>query len=117
MVYMMFYYGRVSGLVVSFALFCNMFFLIGVLASLQAVLTLPGIAGIVLTIGMSVDANVLIFERIREELSAGKSVKIAISDGYKNAYSAIIDANLTTLLTGFIFYFFVTGTIKGFTKK
>ena len=112
--YMVFYYSRRAGLVADLALIANMFFLIGVLASLQAVLTLPGIAGIVLTIGMSVDANVLIYERIREELAAGKGVRLAISDGYKNAYSAIIDANVTTLLTGLILYFFGTGPIKGF---
>jgi SecD/SecF fusion protein len=86
----------------------------GVLASLGATLTLPGIAGIVLTIGMSVDANVLIFERIREELNAGKGLRLAVSDGYKNAYSAIIDANVTTLLTGIILYIFGTGPIQGF---
>ena len=114
LLYMVFYYSRRAGLIADLALISNMFFLIGVLASLQAVLTLPGIAGIVLTIGMSVDANVLIYERIREELAAGKGIKLAISDGYKNAYSAIIDANLTTLLTGFILYFFGTGPIKGF---
>ncbi len=114
LLYMLFYYSRRAGLVADFALIANMFFLIGVLASLQAVLTLPGIAGIVLTIGMSVDANVLIYERIREELNAGKGIKLAIADGYKNAYSAIIDANLTTLLTGVILYLFGTGPIKGF---
>lgn len=114
LLYMLFYYSRRAGFVADFALVANMFFLIGVLASLQAVLTLPGIAGIVLTIGMSVDANVLIYERIREELAAGKGVKLAVSDGYKNAYSAIIDANITTLLTGVILYLFGTGPIKGF---
>lgn len=112
--YMLFYYSRRAGLVADIALLANMFFLIGVLASMQAVLTLPGIAGIVLTIGMSVDANVLIYERIREELAAGKGTKLAIADGYKNAYSAIIDANVTTLLTGVILYLFGTGPIKGF---
>ncbi len=114
LLYMLFYYSRSAGLIADIALVANMFFLIGVLASLQAVLTLPGIAGIVLTIGMSVDANVLIFERIREEITAGKGVKLAISDGYKNAYSAIIDANVTTLLIGIILYLFGTGPIKGF---
>jgi SecD/SecF fusion protein len=112
--YMVFYYSRKAGLVADVALFVNLFFIIGVLASLGAALTLPGIAGIVLTIGMSVDANVLIFERIREELAAGKGMKLAVTDGYKNAYSAIIDANVTTLLTGVILYFFGTGPIKGF---
>ena len=101
-------------MVADIALIINMFFIMGVLASLGAVLTLPGIAGIVLTIGMSVDANVLIYERIKEELKMGKGVKLAIADGYKNAYSAIIDANVTTLLTGVVLYVFGTGPIKGF---
>ncbi|MCB2197605.1 MAG: protein translocase subunit SecDF [Bacteroidetes bacterium] len=114
MVYMIFYYSRKAGLVADLALIANMFFIMGVLASLGAVLTLPGIAGIVLTIGMSVDANVLIYERIREELAAGKGVKLAVKDGYKHAYSAIIDANVTTLLTAIILYVFGTGPIKGF---
>jgi SecD/SecF fusion protein len=114
MLYMVFYYSRRAGMVADIALLANMFFLIGVLASLGAVLTLPGIAGIVLTIGMSVDANVLIYERIREEITAGKGMKMAIKDGYKNARSAIIDANLTTLLTGIILLVFGTGPIKGF---
>lgn len=112
--YMVFYYSHRAGLVADTALLVNMFFMMGVLASLNAVLTLPGIAGIVLTIGMSVDANVLIYERIREELRAGKGVKLAIADGYKNAYSAIIDGNVTTLLTGIVLYIFGTGPIKGF---
>jgi len=112
--YMIFYYSRRAGMVADIALVANMFFLIGVLASLQAVLTLPGIAGIVLTIGMSVDANVLIYERIREELNAGKNLKTAIKDGYRNAYSAIFDAQITTFLTGLILFFFGTGPIKGF---
>ncbi len=114
LLYMIFYYSRKAGLVADLALVANMFFIMGVLASLGAVLTLPGIAGIVLTIGMSVDANVLIYERIREELAAGKGVKLAIKDGYKHAYSAIIDANVTTLLTAIILYTFGTGPIKGF---
>ncbi len=112
--YMIFYYSRRAGMVADIALLANMFFLMGVLASLQAVLTLPGIAGIVLTIGMSVDANVLIYERIREELAAGKNLKVAIKDGYRNAYSAIFDAQITTFLTGLILFFFGTGPIKGF---
>jgi len=112
--YMIFYYSRRAGMVADIALIANMFFLMGVLASLQAILTLPGIAGIVLTIGMSVDANVLIYERIREELSAGKNLKTAIKDGYRNAYSAIFDAQITTFLTGLILFFFGTGPIKGF---
>ncbi|MCP4310740.1 MAG: protein translocase subunit SecDF [Bacteroidetes bacterium] len=112
--YMIFYYSRRAGMVADIALIANMFFLMGVLASLQAVLTLPGIAGIVLTIGMSVDANVLIYERIREELAAGKNMKTAIKDGYRNAYSAIFDAQITTFLVGLILFFFGTGPIKGF---
>ena len=114
LLYMLFYYSRRAGLVADIALLANMFFLIGVLASLGPSLTLPGIAGIVLTIGMSVDANVLIFERIREEVAGGKGIRMAISDGYKNAYSAIIDANITTLVTGIILYVMGTGPIKGF---
>lgn len=114
LMYMFFYYSRKAGLVADIALLANMFFIIGVLASLGAALTLPGIAGIVLTIGMSVDANVLIYERVREELASGKGLKLALSDGYKNAYSAIIDANVTTLLTGVILYVFGAGPIKGF---
>ena len=111
--YMIFYYNG-AGLVSNIALLANIFFIFGVLASLGAVLTLPGIAGIILTIGMSVDANVLIYERIREELKNGKGLRLAISDGYNNAYSSIIDANVTTLLTGIILYTFGTGPIKGF---
>ena len=113
LLYMMFYYSF-AGLVSNIALLANLFFVFGVLSSLGAVLTLPGIAGIVLTIGMSVDANVLIYERIREELTNGKGLKLAVSDGYKNAYSSIIDANVTTLLTGIILYIFGSGPIKGF---
>ena len=113
LLYMFFYYSG-AGLVANIALVTNVFFIFGVLASLGAVLTLPGIAGIVLTIGMSVDANVLIYERIKEELRVGKGLKLAVSDGYKNAYSAIIDANVTTLLTGIILYIFGSGPIQGF---
>ena len=112
--YMIFYYSKSAGTIADIALFTNVFFLFGVLASLGAVLTLPGIAGIVLTLGMAVDANVLIYERIREELRAGKGVKLAIADGYKHAYSAIIDSNVTTILTGIVLYIFGTGPIKGF---
>jgi len=112
--FMIFYYSHRGGLVADIALVANLFFMFGVLASFQATLTLPGIAGIVLTMGMSVDANVLIFERIREELKAGKGLSLAISDGYKNAYSAIIDGNVTTLLTGVILYLFGSGPIRGF---
>ncbi|MFN3529692.1 MAG: protein translocase subunit SecDF [Bacteroidia bacterium] len=113
LVFMIIYYAK-AGIVANIALLANIFFIFGVLASLQAVLTLPGIAGIVLTIGMAVDANVLIFERIREELEKGKSLRIGIADGFKNAYSSIIDANVTTLLTGIILYSFGTGPIRGF---
>jgi len=112
--FMIFYYTRRAGLVADIALFLNMFFLIGILASLGLALTLPGIAGIVLNIGMSVDANVLINERIREEIMAGKGIKMAIQDGYKNALSAIIDGNLTTLITGIILYKLGAGPVKGF---
>lgn len=113
LIYMVFYYGR-AGWVADFALLTNLFLVFGVLASLGAVLTLPGIAGIVLTIGMSVDANVLIYERIREEMRAGKAIKTAVADGYKNAYSAIIDSNLTTLLIGIILLNFGVGPVQGF---
>jgi len=113
LLYMLFYYNY-AGWAANLALITNVFFIMGVLASLGAVLTLPGIAGIVLTIGMSVDANVLIYERIREELASGKGVKLAIKDGYKNAYSAIIDSNVTTLLTAIILATFGTGPIHGF---
>ena len=111
--YMIFYYYG-AGIVSNVALIANLFFIFGVLASTGMVLTLPGIAGIVLTIGMSVDANVLIYERIREELTNGKGVRLAIEDGYKSAYTSIIDANVTTLLTGIILYIFGSGPIKGF---
>ncbi len=114
LIYMIFYYGLVPGLVADFALLCNVFLIFGVLASFKAVLTLPGIAGIVLTLGMAVDANVLIYERIREELKNGKQIKRALADGYKNAFSAIIDSNVTTVLTGIILFMFGTGPIKGF---
>lgn len=114
LLYMLFFYSKKAGLAANFALIANMFFIVGILASLGAVLTLPGIAGIVLTIGMSVDANVLIYERVQEELNAGKGLKLAISDGYKNAYSAIIDGQVTTLLTGIVLYLFGSGPIKGF---
>jgi len=113
LLYMIFYYNK-AGYVANLALIVNVFLILGVLASLGAVLTLPGIAGIVLTIGMSVDANVLIYERIREEIAAGKGLKLAVADGYKNAYSAIVDANVTTLLTGIILYYFGSGPIQGF---
>lgn len=111
--YMAFYYNR-AGWIADVALMINVFFIIGVLASLGAVLTLPGMAGIVLTLGMAVDANVIIYERIREELRHGKGIKLAIADGYKFAYSAIIDGNVTTLLTGVILFIFGSGPIQGF---
>lgn len=113
LLYMIFYYSG-AGVVSNIALLVNMLFIFGVLAGLGAVLTLPGIAGIVLTIGMAVDANVLIYERVREEVGHGKGLRLAIADGYKNAYSSIIDANVTTLLTGVILYVFGTGPIRGF---
>ncbi len=115
--YMVFYYSK-AGVASVIALLANMFFIFGVLASMPSLiaLTLPGIAGIILTIGMSVDANVLIFERIREEITAGKGMRLAVADGYKFAYSSIIDANVTTLLTGFVLWFFGTGPVEGFAK-
>ena len=113
LVYMIFYY-RGAGVVSNIALIANLFFLIGALASLGAALTLPGIAGIVLTIGMAVDANVLIYERVREELRAGKGMAGAVKEGYSKAYSAIIDANITTMLTAIILYSFGSGAIRGF---
>lgn len=113
LLYMIFYYNR-AGFVADLALVINVFFLIGALASLKAILTLPGIAGIVLTIGMSVDANVLIFERIREELRQGKGKKAAVKEGYQKALAAILDANITTLLTGIVLATFGTGAVKGF---
>ena len=113
LLYMVFYYNR-AGLVADIALMSNIFFLFGILASLGAVLTLPGIAGIVLTLGMAVDANVIIYERIKEEIRLGKGVRLAISDGYKNAYSAITDGNVTTLLTGIVLYIFGSGPVQGF---
>ncbi|MBK0382321.1 protein translocase subunit SecDF [Pedobacter sp. SD-b] len=113
LIFMMFYYNR-AGTVANIAVFTNVFFLMGVLASLGAVLTLPGIAGIVLTLGMAVDANVLIYERIREELNLGKSLRLAISDGYKHAMPSILDSQVTTLITGIILYIFGSGPIQGF---
>lgn len=114
LVYMLFFYSKSAGMAANLALVANLFFLMGILASIGAVLTLPGIAGIVLTMGMAVDANVLIYERIQEEMDKGKGLKLAIADGFKNAYSAIIDGQVTTLLTGFVLYFFGSGPIKGF---
>ena len=114
LIYMLFYYGWIPGLIADAALCCNLFLLVGILASFNAVLTLPGIAGIVLTMGMAVDANVLIYERIREELRSGKGMRKAIDDGFKGAISAIVDANVTSFLTGAILAYFGTGPIKGF---
>jgi SecD/SecF fusion protein len=113
LVYMVFFYKK-AGLVADIALLVNVFFLFGVLACLGSVLTLPGIAGIVLTLGMAVDSNVIIFERIKEEIKAGKGIKLAIQDGYKNAYSAIIDGNVTTLITGIILIILGTGPVHSF---
>ncbi len=112
-VFMLLYY-RLAGFIATIALTLNMVFVMAVLAGFHATLTLPGIAGIILTIGMAVDANVLIFERIREELRAGKTVRAAIDSGYNNALSAIIDANLTTFIVGLVLYEFGTGPIRGF---
>jgi SecD/SecF fusion protein len=112
--YMFFFYSRGAGLAANVALIVNLFFLIGILACLGATLTLPGIAGIVLTMGMAVDANVLINERIEEEIRAGKGIRLAVKDGYMNAYSAIIDGQVTTLLTGIVLFIFGSGPIQGF---
>ncbi len=114
LVYMVVFYGVRAGLTADFALICNLFFIVGVLASFGAVLTLPGIAGIVLTIGMAVDANVITYERIKEELRAGHSIQNAVQTGYSNAMSAIVDSNLTTFLTAVILFAFGTGPIRGF---
>jgi SecD/SecF fusion protein len=112
-IYMFFYYSR-AGLVADLALLMNVFFIIGILASMGAVLTLPGIAGIVLTLGMAVDANVIIYERVREEVRAGKGMRVAIDEGFKHSYSAIIDGNVTTLITAIVLYIFGSGPIQGF---
>lgn len=114
MIFMCAFYGFVPGLVANICLICNLFFTMGILASFQAVLTMSGIAGIVLSLGMAVDANVLIFERTKEELRAGKNVRNALADGYSNAFSAIFDSNLTSIITGVILLLFGTGPIKGF---
>ena len=113
LVYMVFFYKK-AGLVADIALIVNVFFLFGVLACLGSVLTLPGIAGIVLTLGMAVDSNVIIFERIKEELRGGKQIRAAIDAGYKNAYSAIIDGNVTTLITGIVLIILGTGPVHSF---
>ncbi len=113
LLYMGLFY-KTAGWVADFALLTNVFLLMGVLVSFGAVLTLPGIAGIVLTMGMAVDANVIIYERIKEELRGGKGIGLAIKDGFSNAYSAIIDGNLTTIITGVVLFVFGTGPVQGF---
>jgi len=114
MIFMIAFYGLIPGMIANLCLIFNLFFTFGILASFQAVLTMSGIAGIVLSLGMAVDANVLIFERAKEELRAGKNSRNAIADGYSNAFSAIFDSNLTSIITGIILLFFGTGPIKGF---
>ena len=114
MFYMCAVYGLIPGMIANGALVINIFFTMGILASFQAVLTLSGIAGMVLTLGMAVDANVLIYERTKEELRAGKNLKKSLDDGYKNAFSAIFDSNLTTIITGIVLFYFGTGPIRGF---
>ena len=114
MVYMIMLYGFIPGILADIALLFNLFFTLGILTSFQAALTMPGIAGIVLTLGTAVDANVLIYERIKEELRRGLGMKEAVTKGYSNAFSAIFDSNVTSLITGFILLFFGTGPVKGF---
>ena len=114
MIYMIMLYGWIPGILADVALLFNLFFTLGILTSFQAALTMPGIAGIVLTLGTAVDANVLIYERIKEELKKGLNVKEALNKGYSNAFSAIFDSNVTSLITGFILLWFGTGPVKGF---
>jgi SecD/SecF fusion protein len=114
MIYMILLYGFIPGILSDIALLFNLFFTLGILTSFQAALTMPGIAGIVLTLGTAVDANVLIYERIKEELKKGLSVKESLSKGYSNAFSAIFDSNFTSLITGIILLYFGTGPVKGF---
>ena len=114
MVYMITMYGTIPGMVANSALILNLFFTIGILTSFQAALTMSGIAGMVLSLGMAVDANVLIYERTKEELKAGKKVREALSAGYSNAFSAILDSNVTSVITAIILYYFGTGPIRGF---
>ena len=114
MIYMCAMYGFIPGMVANGALFINFFFTLGILSSFQAALTMSGIAGMVLSLGMAVDANVLIYERTKEELRAGKGTKQALAEGYKNAFSAIFDSNLTSIITGIILFNFGTGPIRGF---
>ena len=113
LLYMVFFYSK-AGFAADIALLVNILFFFGVIASFGTVLTLPGIAGIVLTLGMAVDSNVIIFERIKEEIAAGKGIRLAIADGFKAAYSAILDGQITTFLTGFILFEFGTGPVQGF---
>ncbi len=113
LLYMIFFYSR-AGLVASIALITNLFFLLGILVSFGAVLTLPGIAGIILTMGIAVDSNVIIYERIKEEIKMGKGFSMSIMDGFKNAYSAIIDGNATSLITGIVLFIFGSGPVQGF---
>ena len=114
MIYMILMYDFIPGMLANLALIANLFFTLGILASFQSALTMPGIAGIVLTLGTAVDANVLIYERIKEEMRKGKSIKQALELGYKNAFSAIFDSNLTSLITGIILLVTGTGPIRGF---
>lgn len=114
MTYMCAMYGLIPGMIANLALFVNFFFTLGILTSFQAALTMSGIAGMVLSLGMAVDANVLIYERTKEELKAGKGTKQALSEGYSNAFSAIFDSNLTSIITGIILFYFGTGPIRGF---
>ena len=114
MAYMCAMYGFIPGMIANMALFINFFFTLGILTSFQAALTMSGIAGMVLSLGMAVDANVLIYERTKEELRAGKGTKQALSEGYANAFSAIFDSNLTSIITGIILFYFGTGPIRGF---
>ncbi|MEG1685180.1 MAG: protein translocase subunit SecDF [Bacteroides sp.] len=114
MIFMCVMYGFIPGMIANGALFINFFFTLGILSSFQAALTMSGIAGMVLSLGMAVDANVLIYERTKEELRAGKNVKKALADGYSNAFSAIFDSNLTSIITGVILFNFGTGPIRGF---
>ena len=113
LVFMLFYY-RTAGSIADFALIWNLILVLAILASLQATLTLPGIAGLILTVGMSIDANVIIFERIREELDKGKTAKAAIDGGYNRALTTIVDANMTTLIAALVLWQFGTGPIRGF---
>lgn len=114
MVYMVMMYNVIPGMMANLALLVNVFFTLGILTSFQAALTLPGLAGMVLSLGTAVDANVLIYERIKEELRSGKGMKQAVAAGYGNAFSAIFDSNLTSLITGVILLITGTGPIRGF---